>query len=182
MTYQTLFLSSLIANNALKRKLGAICVLRRRKKVLKIQKSKNFDVFSFSKYDISRTVAPILMIFFANCWQFNSLIRLKEKSFENFQNFEKNLNLQFSTEKRKFVNSKTFWFFTNFWSFLKLFLFLSKRKIKLWVVCKKDHQNRRNGSGDIVLWKWKNIKIFRLLNFQGLFSTPEDTNGPQFSF
>ena len=69
--YQTLCLSSLIANNALKRKLGAICVLRGRKKALKIQKSKNFDVFSFSKYDISRTVPPILMIFFANYSQFN---------------------------------------------------------------------------------------------------------------
>ena len=45
---------------------------------------------------------------FVDAGEFHSLIRLKEKSFENFQNFEKKLNLQFSTEKRKFVNSKTF--------------------------------------------------------------------------
>ena len=46
--------------------------------------------------------------------------------------------------------------------FIIFFLFLAKRKIKLSVVCKKDHQNRRNGSGDIVLRKRKTIKFFRL--------------------
>ena len=65
--YQTLCLSSLIANNALKRKLGVICDLRGQKKALKILKSKKIYCVSFSKYDISRTIAPILMIFFANC-------------------------------------------------------------------------------------------------------------------
>ena len=71
--------------------MGVICDLRGQKKALKIQKSKKIYCFPFSKYDISRTVALILMIFFANCWQFNSLSRLKKKSFKNIQNFEKKI-------------------------------------------------------------------------------------------
>ena len=46
-----------------------------------IIKSQNFDDFSTSKYDISRTVCPIRMIFFTNCSQFHSLSKLKQKSF-----------------------------------------------------------------------------------------------------
>ena len=47
---------------------------------------------------------------------------------------------------------------------------------------KKHHRNRRNGSGDIVLRKRKTIEILRLWDFQSLFSTPGDTNGPEFSY
>ena len=37
------------------------------KKAFEIQKYENFDDFSFSKYDIFRTVASMPMMFFANC-------------------------------------------------------------------------------------------------------------------
>ena len=47
------------------------------------------------------------------------------------------MKLQFSTKKRKIVNSKNFWFFTNFWSFFKLFLFYLKRELNCQYFAKK---------------------------------------------
>ena len=54
------------------------------------KKSRNFDDFFTSKRDISRSVGPISMIFFANCRQFYSLSNYKKESFRIFQIFEKN--------------------------------------------------------------------------------------------
>ena len=53
------------------------------------KKSWNFDNFSASRCDISATVGPISMIFFANCSKFYSLFILKKERFLKIINFEK---------------------------------------------------------------------------------------------
>ena len=63
------------------------------------KKSRNFDDFFTSKRDISRSVGPISMIFFANCRQFYSLSNYKKESFRIFQIFEKNSKSWFLVQK-----------------------------------------------------------------------------------
>ena len=70
----------------------------KRKKIF-FKKSRNFDDFFTSKRDISRSVGPISMIFFANCRQFYSLSNYKKESFRIFQIFEKNSKSWFLVQK-----------------------------------------------------------------------------------
>ena len=70
-----------------------------------------FDDFLSSKYDISRTVGPISMIFSAKWWQFNSLFRLKKKLPEKFKLLKKFKNFAVSADFRFLGRQLGFRFF-----------------------------------------------------------------------
>ena len=165
-------------NNAQKRKLGAICVLRGQKRPLKSKTRKNFDGFFFQS-----TISPEPLfrfwIFFCKLLpiSFNFLIK-EEKFIKNFK-ISKKCIYNFWPTNRNLSILKLFGFWHNFEVILKPFI-LSKKRIKLSANCKKHHQNRTNGFGDINYREWRNIKVLRLWGFP--FLIPRDTNAPQFSF
>ena len=132
MIHQTLCLSSLIANNALKRKLAVIFVLRGRKKALKI-----LMVFLFRS-----TISPEQFLRF--WWSFlqatdNLLFFLdkKRKSFKKTAKFVKNKKVLELKNFRFSVENCELKFFSKFWKFSKFFFFYLIRELNCQQFAKK---------------------------------------------